>query len=64
MFRISTRLRAVPVVVALALIGGVACQSAPVEPTSPAADVTALTNARVIDGTGGDAVGAGDGHHQ
>ena len=52
MFRISTRLRAVPVVVALALIGGVACQSAPVEPTSPAADVTALTNARVIDGTG------------
>ena len=53
MFRISTRLRAVPVVVVLALIGGVACQSAPVEPTTPAAEVTALTNARVIDGTGG-----------
>lgn len=52
MFSISTGLRAAPVVVALAIIGGVGCQSAPVEPTSPAVDVTALTNARVIDGTG------------
>ena len=50
--RISTCLKAIPVVVVLSLIGGVACQSAPVEPTSPAVDVTALTNARVIDGNG------------
>jgi len=53
MFRISRGLLAVPAVFALACIGGVACQSAPVEPTSPATSVTALTNARVIDGTGG-----------
>ena len=53
MVRISTGLPAVPVAIALALIGGVACQSSTVESTPPPAAVTALTNARVIDGTGG-----------
>jgi N-acyl-D-aspartate/D-glutamate deacylase len=53
MLRISMGRRAVPVVLALTLVGGMACRSSTVETTSPAAAVTALTNARVIDGTGG-----------
>ena len=53
MFRSSTRLSAVPVTIALLSLGGVACQRSTVEPTVPASTATALTNARVIDGTGG-----------
>ena len=53
MFCISTRLSAVPVTIALLFLGGVACQRSTVESTAPAAAATALTNARVIDGTGG-----------